>query len=107
MRRHLLTPSFHFQILYTFIEVFNKQSLILCDVLDKRRQSQQEDDIINVYPFVANCTLDIICGKLYFLEMAIILFKNIWLWNVILEAAMGVSVNAQYQRSEYVKAIYR
>ncbi|EFX88386.1 hypothetical protein DAPPUDRAFT_311388 [Daphnia pulex] len=84
MRRHLMTPSFHFQILNTFIEVFNKQSLILCDVLDKRRQSQQEDEIINVYPFVANCTLDIIC-----------------------EAAMGVSVNAQYQRSEYVKAIYR
>ncbi len=78
MRRRLLTPSFHFQILNTFIEVFNKQSLILCNVLDKRRKNQQEDEIINVYPFVANCTLDIICGKRYFLEIAIIpLFKNI------------------------------
>jgi cytochrome P450 family 4 len=63
MRRHLLTPSFHFQILNTFIDVFNKQSLILCDVLDNRRQSHNEDEIINVYPFVANCTLDVMCGK--------------------------------------------
>lgn len=57
------------------LEHFHR-SFILCDVLDKRRQSHQEDEIINVYPFVANCTLDIICGKRNFLEMAIIIFKN-------------------------------
>lgn len=60
VRRRLLTPAFHFQILDDFVEVFNKQSRILCDVIDKRLESH---DVLDVYPLFTNCALDIIMGK--------------------------------------------
>lgn len=62
-RRRLLTPAFHFQILNDFIEIMNKESLVLSKVLKKQLESQEEDQEIDIYPLVADCTLDIICGK--------------------------------------------
>ncbi|KAI9563477.1 hypothetical protein GHT06_010940 [Daphnia sinensis] len=82
MRRRLLTPAFHFQILNSFVDVFNNESRILCDILDKRIGNEISE--LNIYPFVTNCTLDIMC-----------------------ETSMGVSVNAQSRSSDYVTALYR
>ncbi|XP_057376934.1 cytochrome P450 4C1-like [Daphnia carinata] len=84
MRRRLLTPAFHFQILNSFIDVFNNESQILCDLLDKRIGNGDEIAELNIYPFIANCTLDIVC-----------------------ETSMGVSVKAQSRSSDYVTALYR
>ena len=57
----MLTPTFHFRILEEFLHVFNEQSRVLVDLLDKK--VNQDFDI---YPYITNCTLDIICGRLFF-----------------------------------------
>lgn len=54
----MLTPTFHFKILEEFIQVFNEQSVVLVEKLNKK--VGQDFDI---FPFVTRCTLDIICGK--------------------------------------------
>ena len=57
-RRRLLTPAFHFKILDDFALVSDKQSRILCQLLS----GVSPDGEIDVYPFITNCTLDIISG---------------------------------------------
>lgn len=57
----MLTPAFHFGILEQFVQVFNEQSRILVNLLDDKAD---ENEIFNVYPYITNCTLDIICGEL-------------------------------------------
>lgn len=54
----MLTPTFHFKILEDFIHVFNEQSVILIDKLDKKVDQECE-----IFSFVTLCTLDVICGK--------------------------------------------
>ncbi|GJQ86415.1 hypothetical protein Trydic_g10324 [Trypoxylus dichotomus] len=77
--RKIITPAFHFQILEEFIDVFNNQSEVLVSILKK----ECTHDNVDIYPFITRCTLDIIC-----------------------EAAMGTTVNAQKDRhSEYVNCI--
>ncbi|XP_046463628.1 cytochrome P450 4C1-like isoform X3 [Daphnia pulex] len=79
-RRKLLTPTFHFQILEGFVHVINEQSAVLIDKL-----SEKVDQNFDIYPFIALCTLDIIC-----------------------ETAMGRHVDAQQKSdSDYVKAVYK
>lgn len=78
-RRKILTPAFHFKILDDFIDVFNEQSLILANKLDK-----EVNNSFNIFPYVTLCTLDIVC-----------------------ETAMGRCINAQSNsESDYVKAVY-
>nr|CAH0113244.1 unnamed protein product [Daphnia galeata] len=84
-RRKMLTPTFHFKILEDFIDIFNKQSVVLVDKLREAHQDMVANnrDRINLFPYVARCTLDIIC-----------------------ETAMGRHVDAQLNNdSEYVKAV--
>ncbi|KAI4465938.1 cytochrome p450 family 4 [Holotrichia oblita] len=77
--RKIITPAFHFQILEEFIDVFNSQA----DVLVNKLKEESKKGTIDIYPFIARCTLDIIC-----------------------ETAMGTSVNAQANYdSEYVKCV--
>lgn len=78
-RRKTITPTFHFQILEQFIEVFDRQSDIFVKNLSKYKPSESFD----IYPHISLCTLDAIC-----------------------ESAMGISINAQSNsESEYVKAV--
>ncbi|XP_044267668.1 cytochrome P450 4V2-like [Tribolium madens] len=77
--RQIITPTFHFQILENFVDVFEKNGKILTKQLEKHL----DKDSVNVYSFVNLCAFDIIC-----------------------EAAMGTSVNAQENMdSEYVQSV--
>ncbi|EFA04693.1 cytochrome P450 CYP4BN11 [Tribolium castaneum] len=77
--RQIITPTFHFQILENFVDVFEKNGKILTKQLEKHLN----EDSVNVYGFVNLCALDIIC-----------------------EAAMGTSVKAQENmNSEYVRSV--
>jgi hypothetical protein len=55
----MITPSFHFKILDSFVEVFSEKSKILISKLQKEVGSTQFD----VFPYITHCALDIICGK--------------------------------------------
>ncbi|XKL63085.1 hypothetical protein PGB90_005449 [Kerria lacca] len=78
--RKLITPAFHFKILDIFLEVFVEK----CDILIKRLDKECDKEEFDVYPYITQCALDVIC-----------------------ETAMGVPVYAQNEtKSEYVKAIY-
>ncbi|GBO40258.1 Cytochrome P450 4c3, partial [Araneus ventricosus] len=55
--RKLVTPTFHFSILDTFIPVFQKQA----NVLISKIQSHIQEPWIDIVPLMSLCTLDIIC----------------------------------------------
>ena len=59
-----MTPAFHFKILDDFIDVYNNQGRILCGLLAELCQPFMEESerIVDVYPLLTRCTLDIICG---------------------------------------------
>ena len=57
----MLTPTFHFNILNTFVSTFNEQSRTLVRCLEREARSGREFDL---YPYVKRCALDIICGEL-------------------------------------------
>ncbi|CAH0550618.1 unnamed protein product [Brassicogethes aeneus] len=78
-RRKIITPTFHFQILEQFVDVFENQGKILIKKLEK----EVGKDSVNIFPYVTLCTLDIIC-----------------------ETAMGTSINAQDSKNlEYVASV--
>lgn len=77
-RRKILLKSFHFKILEDFVEIFDKNSSILIKTL-----GQFEGKVIDVFPKIGHCALDIIC-----------------------ETAMGVEINVQSNsESNYAKAV--
>ncbi|XP_057658282.1 cytochrome P450 4d8-like isoform X1 [Diorhabda carinulata] len=77
--RKILNPSFHFSFLTTFIDIFEKNSRRLVELLDK----ETTNDSVDVLPYLTMSSLDVIC-----------------------EAAMGTSINAQNNpKSDYVSAV--
>uniref|UniRef100_A0A182YDR9 Uncharacterized protein n=1 Tax=Anopheles stephensi TaxID=30069 RepID=A0A182YDR9_ANOST len=79
--RKLITPTFHFNILDGFCDVFAENSQELVEHLQPYADTGKP---VNMYPFITKAALDIIC-----------------------ETAMGVKVNAQSEGEEndYVKAV--
>ncbi|CAP36603.1 Protein CBG19331 [Caenorhabditis briggsae] len=78
--RKLITPSFHFAKLEGYFDVFNQESKILVECLEKFSDSGEQVDL---HPFINRCTLDIIC-----------------------ETAMGTKVGAQFNHdNSYLKAV--
>ncbi|EEB17116.1 cytochrome P450, putative [Pediculus humanus corporis] len=83
--RKIITPAFHFTVLCDYIEIFNKNTKIMLDVL-KKKKDDDEGKKCDLSKYLTRCTLDNIC-----------------------ETAMGTSINALRTGSEskYVKAIFR
>ncbi|PNF34049.1 Cytochrome P450 4C1 [Cryptotermes secundus] len=81
VHRKILTPSFHFQILEKFIDVFNSNG----DILVQRLSSHVNGPKFDITNYIVTCTLDVIC-----------------------ESTMGVSVKAQSNgTTQYVNAVSR
>ncbi|CAJ0939662.1 unnamed protein product, partial [Mesorhabditis belari] len=81
-RRKMITPTFHFNILQGFYEIFFAQANILADLVDKFADTDQTVDLL---PYVKRCALDIIC-----------------------ETAMGTRINSQTGKNvDYVQAVNR
>ncbi|XP_040068017.2 cytochrome P450 4c3 [Ixodes scapularis] len=82
VRRKMLTPAFHFRILEDLLPVINEHSVIFQDVLS---EIAEKEEVIDIAPLVARCTLDVIC-----------------------ETAMGTKINAlRCSDSKYVLAVKR
>lgn len=64
----MLTPAFHFKILEDFVAVFNEQSSILIDKLNKNVKKE-----FDVFPLITLCTLDVICGNKYIVDALLFL----------------------------------
>ncbi|XP_022784583.1 cytochrome P450 4V2-like [Stylophora pistillata] len=56
-RRRLITPTFHFSILNTFLQVFEEQSKILVSNLEKKVKT----GTFNIMPHITLCALNIMC----------------------------------------------
>lgn len=91
-RRKLLSPSFHFNILQTFVPVFNKKSTVLVKKLSSKLNEASVWDnhdssiVIDITPFITACALDAIC-----------------------ETIMGVKVDAQEigeGQNNYCESVY-
>ncbi|VDM66971.1 unnamed protein product [Strongylus vulgaris] len=81
-RRKLLTPTFHYEILKDFVEVYNRHGRTLLGKFLKHAEGGQYEDIFHT---VTLCTLDVIC-----------------------EAALGICIDAQKNpKSEYLEAVFR
>ncbi|XP_025831459.1 cytochrome P450 4C1 [Agrilus planipennis] len=77
--RKIITPAFHFKILESFIDVFEKN----CSILIKKFEQEVGKNSFDVYPYVTLLALDIIC-----------------------ETALGTEVYAQTNaHSEYVESV--
>ncbi|XP_046836136.1 uncharacterized protein LOC124431839 [Vespa crabro] len=70
--RKLITPSFHFSMLDNFIIVMLEKSEILIDRIEKEMEKNFGKNGVNIYPLIADFTLDVIC-----------------------ETTMGVNIHAQ------------
>ncbi|KRT78190.1 cytochrome P450 [Oryctes borbonicus] len=78
--RKLITPTFHFQILETFMDVFVAKSKLLVKLLESKADGITTFDI---FPYITHCTLDIIA-----------------------ETAMGIQVNAMLEEdNRYAQAV--
>ncbi|CAH1108887.1 unnamed protein product [Psylliodes chrysocephalus] len=78
-RRRVITPAFHFSILENFVDIFERVG----DVFIKKLETHIEEEKVDIYPLITLYALDIIC-----------------------EAAMGISVNAQLDnKSQYVRSV--
>ncbi|PSN43623.1 Cytochrome P450 4C1 [Blattella germanica] len=77
--RKIITPTFHFNILEQFLEIFNRNSRVLVHKL----RNVSGDEPINPFPHLALCTLDMIS-----------------------QTAMGIDIDAQNNsETEFVKAV--
>ena len=59
-RRKLLTPTFHFSILESFLPSINENSRTFVEKLKKLETKEEE---WNIFPFINKFTLDVICGN--------------------------------------------
>lgn len=79
-RRKLLTPTFHYDILKDFVQVYNRHAKTLLGKFDKLVDKGYND----IFHTITLCTLDVIC-----------------------EAALGYNIDAQNKHTDYLDAVFR
>lgn len=57
--RKLITPTFHFKILETFVDAFNSNA----DILIKQLSTHVNGSEFDIQPYITMCALDNICGE--------------------------------------------
>ena len=77
--RRLLTPAFHFKILDTFFDVFNRNSTVLTEVVAKKIEESNAGEM-DMIPLMKRCTLDIICGELDLIPLTIVANFQLDVW---------------------------
>ncbi|KAF1749970.1 hypothetical protein GCK72_016515 [Caenorhabditis remanei] len=78
--RKLVTPTFHFAKLEGYLEVFNRETKVMIDLLENYATS---GETVDLFHYIKRCTLDVICGT-----------------------AMGITVDAQHNPTHpYVEAV--
>jgi len=60
-RRKLLTYTFHFKILETYISSFNKHAQCLTKKLENMASNNER---VSIYTHMTLCALDLVCGEL-------------------------------------------
>lgn len=84
-RRKIITPAFHFKILEQFLDTFEKKGRKMIDQLKEKVMKSDKGTVVDLYPLINTCTLDVIC-----------------------ETSMGFELNSQdNQNSSYVSAVVR
>ncbi|XP_046640760.1 cytochrome P450 4c3-like [Daphnia pulicaria] len=83
-RRRLLTPAFHFQILNSFVDVFNEKSADCAREFTKAIEAHGDENEIDIFPMMTQCALDIIC-----------------------ETSMGRQTRNETEKAIYVKNLHR
>lgn len=58
--RRLITPTFHFQNLEDYIDVFNESSV---NLIDRLKGYADKDTAVDMLPLLTLASLDVICGK--------------------------------------------
>ncbi|KYN45369.1 Cytochrome P450 4C1 [Trachymyrmex septentrionalis] len=81
--RKLIGPTFHFSILDQFAVILSEKAEILTKCFEKKMRDNP-GKAINIFPFIVNATLDIIC-----------------------ETAMGVDVHAQEVVNKYTSTVHQ
>lgn len=77
-------PAFNQKILQSFVEIFEKHSMILVQELAKQVNGKEFD----VFKHISVCTLNTICGKkitfnfFTFSIIEILVLIKIFLWNI-------------------------
>lgn len=101
-RRRIITPTFHFNILEQFVEIFEQQTTTMIDKL--KAVSSNGKVAINIYPYICSLALDIITGKIK--VKSPILSLNNERSSCVVESAMGVKIDAQNNPDfPYTKAV--
>lgn len=59
LKRKLLTPAFHFQLLSSFQDPMGKH----CDILIQKLNEVADGRPVDIYRFITLFALDVICGK--------------------------------------------
>lgn len=97
--RKLIAKMFNQEILNGFIQIFQENSLVLCEQL----KEMVGEGSFDVHSWLIRCHGDIILGiclRLYKL-------KGSNLTVIFLETTTGVKVNAQQTQNEYLKCYQR
>ncbi|KAI6199019.1 Cytochrome P450 4V2 [Aphelenchoides besseyi] len=79
-RRKLLTPTFHYDILKDFVQVYNRHAKTLLGKFDKLVGQGYND----IFHMITLCTLDVIC-----------------------ESALGYNIDAQNKQTDYLESVFR